>query len=204
MSGDSKQPTWVLILAAVIGAVGAMAVCAVPIVDRLADIYLPATTPTSPVVQTPSSAPLNETPPASPVMPTTTPIPQTSFTQLATRRCQEFQGSPVLRSEISTEQVNVWRQIGKTDNAEVARITYCEIHQVPGMVGFVEGDMIPANVIITADLGFNWKSTYPDALERLVHAGGGWGVFLSLRPFVVQHASDLQNDVGGQYWFISE
>lgn len=48
MSGDNKQPPWVVILVAVIGALGAMAVCGVPIVSRLVDIYLPAVTPTPP------------------------------------------------------------------------------------------------------------------------------------------------------------
>lgn len=118
----------------------------------------------------------------------------------AARKCQEFQGTPIARDSITSEQVSIWRGIGRTDRAGTARVIYCEIHQVPGQVNFVEGDTIPADVIITADLGFNWASTYPGALERLVHNGGGWGVFLSLNPFVVQHASDVPNDVGGQYW----
>ena len=72
------------------------------------------------------------------------------------------------------------------------------------MIGFVEGNTIPADAIITADLGFNWNSMYPGALERLVNEGGGWGVFLSVKPFVVQHANDLSNNTAGQYWFISK
>lgn len=122
----------------------------------------------------------------------------------ATQRCEEFQGSPVARNSITTHQIDIWRQIGKTDKSETARIIYCEIHQIPGFRGFVEGDEIPAGVVITADFGFDWKNMYSGALERLVHDGGGWGVFLSYEPFVVQHADDLANDVGGQYWFVSQ
>ncbi|WP_420631130.1 hypothetical protein [Candidatus Leptofilum sp.] len=122
----------------------------------------------------------------------------------ATQRCEEFQGIPIVRDSITTEQIEMWRQIGKTDRNETARIIYCEIQQVPNYEGFTEGDEIPSGVLIAADLGFNWNSMYPESLERLVHDGGGWGAFLTLKSFEVQHADDLPNDVGGQYWVVNQ
>ncbi len=143
--------------------------------------------------------------PASTEMPTSVSVVNSTFVQEATRKCQEeFEDEPVKRNEITDEQVNTWRQIGGTERAEVGRIIYCEIHQTPGMQSFVEGNTIPAKAIITADLGFGWESAYPGALELLIHEGGGWGVFLSLKPFTVQHASDLPNDVGGQFWLVAK
>jgi hypothetical protein len=117
--------------------------------------------------------------------------------------CQEFGGSPIQIGDIAPERVNQWRNIGHTTRNHTAIIIYCEIHQVSGYVSFSEGDTIPPNVIITADLGFNWRTQYSDSIERLVHEGGGWGVFLSLKSFTVQPASDLNYPVGGQYWYVT-
>lgn len=121
----------------------------------------------------------------------------------ANQQCQQFGGTPISANNITFAQVSVWR-VGQVDKPTVGRIIYCEIHQIPGYVGFVEGNTIPANAIITADLGFNWDSQYPQSLERLAHEGGGWGVFLTLKPIVVQHANDLNHSVGGQYWLVSQ
>lgn len=121
----------------------------------------------------------------------------------ANQQCQQFGGTPVSANNITLAQVSNWR-VGQVDKLTVGRIIYCEIHQIPGYVGFVEGDTIPANAIITADLGFNWNSQYLQSLERLAHEGGGWGVFLTLKPIVVQHADDLNHVVSGQYWLISQ
>lgn len=139
-------------------------------------------------------------PTVTPVAPKPTPTPNT----VAIQKCEEFGGTPVSLDSITNEHIEIWRKIGRTDTSGTARVIYCEIHQAPDFRGFVEGDNIPAGVIITADLGFNWDNMYPGSLERLVHDGGGWGVFLSLKPFVVQHADDLPNVIGGQYWFVSQ
>lgn len=121
----------------------------------------------------------------------------------ANQQCQQFGGTLISANNITFAQVSNWR-VGQVDKPTVGRIIYCEIHQIPGYVGFVEGNTIPANAIITADLGFNWDSQYPQSLERLAHEGGGWGVFLTLKPIVVQHANDLNHSVGGQYWLVSQ
>ena len=121
---------------------------------------------------------------------------------IANQKCQEFGGTPKPANNITSAQISNWR-VGQVDKPTVGRIIYCEIHQIPGYVGFVEGDVIPENAIITADLGSNWDDQYPQSLERLAHEGGGWGVFLTLKSITVQHANDLLNNVGGQYWLVS-
>lgn len=180
-------------------------------------VSLPYSTPdltgAPPSIQTdaplePSTIPMpinTSTPPAERAVPTpTTPTQITNpLESSATQRCLEFHGSPIARDRITLTEVSVWRQIGWTDKDETGRVIYCEIHQVPGFIGFTEGSKIPASAIITADLGFHWDSVYAGALERLVHEGGGWGVFMTLKEIEVQHASDLSSRVGGQYWLVS-
>jgi hypothetical protein len=138
-----------------------------------------------------------------PVTESSTPAFDSTFIANANKSCDEFGGQPVSAITLTDEQVQRWRSIGQTNsNDEVGKVIYCEVHQIPGFKGFVEGDTIPANAIITADLGYNWNAQYVGALERLVYYDGGWGVFLSIKSFTVQHASDLPNRIGGQYWII--
>lgn len=195
----------VAILVAVIGCIGVLGAAFIGVLPDL----LRTPTPTSPEASNPTS-------PTPKILNSPTVVVQDSSTSSessapilsgvpgATQRCEEFRGTPIARDSITTDQIETWRQIGKTDRNETARVIYCEIQQVPNFEGFTEGDEIPSGVIITADLGFNWNSMYPESLERLVHDGGGWGVFLSLKSFEVQHADDLPNDVGGQYWVVSQ
>jgi hypothetical protein len=126
-----------------------------------------------------------------------------ALSESVNQQCQQFGGTPISSNNLTLGHVANWR-VGQVDKPKVGRIIYCEIHQIPGYVDFVEGDTIPANTIITADLGFNWNSQYPQSLERLAHDGGGWGVFLTLKSIVVQHADDLNHSVGGRYWLISQ
>jgi hypothetical protein len=135
----------------------------------------------------------------SPIQPTF----DSTFIANANKSCNEFGGQPVSATALTDEQIQRWRSIGQTNsNNEVGKVIYCEVHQIPGFKGFVEGDTIPTNAIITADLGYNWNTQYVGALERLVYYDGGWGVFLSIKSFTVQHANDLPNRIGGQYWII--
>jgi hypothetical protein len=122
----------------------------------------------------------------------------------AARSCREFGGNPIQNSAITMDHVNQWRRIGNTDRNGTGIVIYCVIHQTPGAIPFSQGQTVPANVVLTADLGINWQASHPGALERLVHDGGGWGVFLSLQDFIVQPAGDLSSPVGGEYWHIQD
>jgi hypothetical protein len=196
---DNEKKTSVTILVAIIGA---LALIAVPFVSRLVDIYLPV--PTASVSQI--SEPVNNVPtnnmPSAPIPTSPLSGSDNAVVTTANQKCQEFGGTSLSASSITLIQISKWR-VGQVDKPTVGRIIYCEIHQVPGYFGFVEGDVIPENAIITADLGFSWDSQYPQSLERLAHEGGGWGVFLTLKPITVQHANDLDHSVAGQYWLIS-
>lgn len=91
---------------------------------------------------------------------------------------------------VTRSQVEEW-SIGSTDRATVYDIIYNQIHIVPGKRQFITNATIPAEVLITTDLGDNW-SQYP---VRTVARNGGWGVFETTASF--------KSPTTGEYWLIT-
>jgi hypothetical protein len=205
MSESKTSPQFwatVMIVVAIIGCLGAV------VSAFIAKVPLPTqsvATQIIPVTQVIYITEVSSVTNVAPSLATALPQPtiNSAFISNADSSCSKYGGQPVMATDITNEQVQRWRSIGQVDSdSKVGIVIYCEIHQIPNFKGFTEGDTIPANAIITADLGFNWSSQYVGALERLVYHDGGWGVFLSLRSFTVEHASDLPNQIGGQYWIV--
>jgi hypothetical protein len=91
---------------------------------------------------------------------------------------------------ISRTQIDKWN-IGQTNREKVIDTIDVQIDSISGKVSYKKGEIVPSGVLITSDLGLDWSS-YP--VIRLMHDGGGWGVFETTGSFV---APD-----NGQYWCI--
>lgn len=90
---------------------------------------------------------------------------------------------------VTRKQVQEWT-LGHTDEDTVYDVIYHQIHIIPGKHPFTVGETIPAGVLVTTDLGNNWKNYPVNAIVR----NGGWGVFETVDSF--------ESPATGEYWLI--